>query len=56
MWHTFGGIARRLEEELAASEAAATRAEAALAAWEAENDAKAGEKNRLKLAARPVRR
>ena len=48
----FSGVARQLEEELAASEAAAARAEAELAAWEMENDAKAGEKNRLKVAAR----
>uniref|UniRef100_A0A7S3TBT1 Uncharacterized protein n=1 Tax=Emiliania huxleyi TaxID=2903 RepID=A0A7S3TBT1_EMIHU len=48
----FGDISRSLEDELAASEAVAARARAELAAWEAENDAKAGEKNRLKVAAR----
>jgi len=35
-----------------ASEAAVARAEAELAAWETENDATAGEKNRLKVAVR----
>ena len=48
----FGDISRSLEDELAASEAAAVRAEAELTAWETENDATAGEKNRLKVAAR----
>ena len=48
----FGDIPRLLEDELAASEAAAKRAEVELAAWETENDAKAGENNRLKTAAR----
>ncbi|EOD24784.1 hypothetical protein EMIHUDRAFT_238276 [Emiliania huxleyi CCMP1516] len=47
----FGGIARRLEDELTASEAAAARAEAELTAWETENDAKAGAGHRLKVAA-----
>ena len=47
----FGGIARRLEDELTASEAVAARAEAELTAWEAENDAKAGAGHRLKVAA-----
>ena len=49
---SFGDIPRLLEDELAASEAAAKRAEVELAAWETENDAKAGENNRLKTAAR----
>jgi len=48
----FSEVARQIEDRLAASEAAVARAEAELAAWEIENDATAGEKNRLKVAAR----
>ena len=48
----FSEVAQQIEDELAASKAAAARAEAELAAWEKENDAKAGDGNRLKVAAR----